>query len=156
MVAARITETIVDDGGRASGVVVDDGVPMAETTVDARDAARSVVESAAMKSAMERAGVKPAAMESTMEPAAMAAPPCPRAKARFGWLSAATHSTAAAALPKALPIMGRALFSLDVAWTTPFEPIALWASETGPDAALRLTRCSAICCCSPIPPSYFL
>ena len=48
MVAARITETIVDDGGRASGVVVDDGVPMAETTVDARDAARSVVEPPAM------------------------------------------------------------------------------------------------------------
>jgi hypothetical protein len=83
MVAARITETIVDDGGRASGVVVDDAVLMVETTVEARDADRSVVESAAMKSAMERAGVKPAtmksameppAMESAVEPAAMAAP----------------------------------------------------------------------------------
>jgi hypothetical protein len=87
MAAARITETIVDNGGRASGVVVDDGVPMAETTVDARDAARSVVESAAM----ERTGVKPAAMDSTMEPpavepAAMAAPTVSPSKGEV-WLA---------------------------------------------------------------------
>ena len=91
MVAARITETIVDDGGRASGVVVDDAVPMTETTVDARDAGRSVVESAAMKSAMERAGVKPAAMEppameSAVEPAAMAAPTMSSSKSEV-WLA---------------------------------------------------------------------
>jgi hypothetical protein len=62
MVAARITETIVDDGGRTSGVVVDDAVPMAETTVEACDAARSVVEPAAMESTMEPPAVEPAAM----------------------------------------------------------------------------------------------
>jgi hypothetical protein len=109
MAAARVTETIVDDGGRASGVVVGDAVPMADNTVNASDAARSVVKSAAM----ERTGVKPATMEPPpWNPPPWPPPPCPRAKARFGWQSAAMHSTAAAPLPRALFILGRALFSL--------------------------------------------
>jgi N-acetylglutamate synthase/N-acetylornithine aminotransferase len=103
MVAARIAETIVDDGGRASGVAVDAGVPTADTNVDARDAARSVVESAAM----ERTGVKAAAVKATrvnsaVEPAAMAAATVSPSKGEV-WLAERSNAQHGSCRPSQSP-----------------------------------------------------
>jgi hypothetical protein len=69
--AMPIAEAIVADGGRASGVVIDDAVPMAETIVVAREAnVPSAVEPDTVESATVRSG-----KSTTMEPATMESAP---------------------------------------------------------------------------------
>jgi hypothetical protein len=71
-----------------------------------------------------------------------AKPPChpPSAWPRFGWQSAAVNSTAAAMLPRALAIPGRAPFRLPVAWTTPFALHQLRIRRARPFSVTLLER----------------
>jgi hypothetical protein len=74
--AVPIAEAIVDDGGRASGVVIDDAVPMAETIVVAREAnVPPAVEPDTVESATVRSGKSTTMEPATVEPATVTSTP---------------------------------------------------------------------------------